>query len=53
MHGISAFLRRSEEDWEHPSGRSDGPLLSWLRHHDRYGAQPPLARYPRSAVVRG
>jgi predicted dithiol-disulfide oxidoreductase (DUF899 family) len=30
-----------QEDWEHPSGRSDGPLLSWLRHHDRYGTQLP------------
>ena len=27
-----------EPDGEQPPGRSDGPLMSWLRHHDRYGA---------------
>ena len=25
-----------QEDWEQPPGRSDGPFMSWLRHHDRY-----------------
>jgi predicted dithiol-disulfide oxidoreductase (DUF899 family) len=25
-----------QEDWEEPPGRSDGPLMHWLRHHDRY-----------------
>jgi predicted dithiol-disulfide oxidoreductase (DUF899 family) len=30
--------RVRQEDWEQPPGRSDGPLMSWLRHHDRYGA---------------
>ncbi len=25
-----------QEDWEQPSGRSDGPFMSWLRHRDRY-----------------
>jgi predicted dithiol-disulfide oxidoreductase (DUF899 family) len=35
---LDQTARGRQEDWEHPSGRSDGPLLSWLRHHDRYGA---------------
>ncbi|MGH8728982.1 MAG: DUF899 domain-containing protein [Burkholderiales bacterium] len=26
-----------QEDWEQPPGRSDGPFMAWLRHHDRYG----------------
>lgn len=25
-----------QEDWELPKGRSDGPFMAWLRHHDRY-----------------
>ena len=25
-----------QEDWESPPGRSDGPFMSWIRHHDRY-----------------
>jgi predicted dithiol-disulfide oxidoreductase (DUF899 family) len=25
-----------QEDWEQPTGRSDGPAMSWLRRHDRY-----------------
>ncbi|HET9046485.1 MAG TPA: DUF899 domain-containing protein [Casimicrobiaceae bacterium] len=25
-----------QEDWEQPPGRSDGPFMSWVRHHDRY-----------------
>lgn len=68
MHGISAFLRRSDrvfhtyssyargtdlvsgtynwldltargrqEDWEQPPRPGNGPLMGWLRHHDRYG----------------
>jgi predicted dithiol-disulfide oxidoreductase (DUF899 family) len=28
----------SLEDWEQPPGRSDGPLMAWLRLHDRYDA---------------
>jgi predicted dithiol-disulfide oxidoreductase (DUF899 family) len=35
---LDLTARGRQEDWEHPSGRSDGPLMSWLRHHDRYGA---------------
>jgi predicted dithiol-disulfide oxidoreductase (DUF899 family) len=27
-----------QEDWELPPGRSDGPLMGWLRHHDRYSS---------------
>jgi predicted dithiol-disulfide oxidoreductase (DUF899 family) len=26
-----------QEDWEQPYGRSDGPVMSWLRRHDEYG----------------
>ena len=26
-----------QEDWEQPAGRSDGPFMHWLRHHDQYG----------------
>lgn len=25
-----------QEDWEEPSGRSDGPMMSWVRRHDQY-----------------
>jgi predicted dithiol-disulfide oxidoreductase (DUF899 family) len=28
-----------QEDWEEPAGRSTGPFMSWLRHHDRYEAE--------------
>jgi hypothetical protein len=27
-----------QEDWEQPPGRSDGPMLHWLRRHDDYGS---------------
>jgi len=26
-----------QEDWEEPGGRSDGPFIHWVRHHDKYG----------------
>lgn len=29
-----------QEDWEDPPGRSDGPVMHWLRHHDRYEDSP-------------
>ena len=29
-----------QEDWEQPPGRSDGPLMHWVRHHDRYEESP-------------
>jgi predicted dithiol-disulfide oxidoreductase (DUF899 family) len=35
---LDLTARGRQEDWEQPSGRSDAPLLGWLRHHDRYGA---------------
>jgi predicted dithiol-disulfide oxidoreductase (DUF899 family) len=25
-----------QEDWEEPSGRSDGPFMAWLNYRDRY-----------------
>jgi predicted dithiol-disulfide oxidoreductase (DUF899 family) len=28
-----------QEDWEEPAGRGDGPLMHWVRRHDRYGAE--------------
>jgi predicted dithiol-disulfide oxidoreductase (DUF899 family) len=27
-----------QEDWEQPAGRSDGPMVSWLRRHDEYAS---------------
>jgi predicted dithiol-disulfide oxidoreductase (DUF899 family) len=35
---LDLTARGRQEDWEQPPGRSDTPLMSWLRHHDRYGA---------------
>lgn len=29
-----------QEDWEEPPGRSDGPLMHRVRHHDRYENVP-------------
>ena len=29
-----------QEDWEQPLGRSDGPFMHWVRHHDRYENGP-------------
>jgi predicted dithiol-disulfide oxidoreductase (DUF899 family) len=26
-----------QEDWEQPSGQSDGPAQSWLHRQDEYG----------------
>ncbi len=34
---LDLTARGQQEDWEQPPGRSDGPLMSWLRPHDRYG----------------
>ena len=35
---LDLTARGRQEDWEQPPGRSDGPLMGWLRHHDRYRA---------------
>jgi predicted dithiol-disulfide oxidoreductase (DUF899 family) len=35
---LDLTARGRQEDWEQPPGRSDGPLMGWLRHHDRYGS---------------
>ena len=39
-HGTHNWLdltaRGRQEDWERPPGRSNSPLMGWLRHHDRY-----------------
>jgi len=34
---LDLTARGRQEDWEQPPGRSDSPLMGWLRHHDRYG----------------
>jgi predicted dithiol-disulfide oxidoreductase (DUF899 family) len=34
---LDLTARGRQEGWEQPPGRSDGPLMSWLHHHDRYG----------------
>ena len=34
---LDLTARGRQEDWEQPAGRSNGPLMGWLRHHDRYG----------------
>jgi predicted dithiol-disulfide oxidoreductase (DUF899 family) len=35
---LDLTARGRQEDWEEPHGRSDGPFMHWLRHHDRYDA---------------
>ena len=32
---LDLTARGRQEDWEQPPGRSDSPLMGWLRHHDR------------------
>lgn len=39
---LDLTARGRREDWEQPAGRSNSPLMGWLRHHDRY--DPPSAR---------
>jgi predicted dithiol-disulfide oxidoreductase (DUF899 family) len=34
---LDLTARGRQEDWEQPLGRSDSPLMGWIRHHDRYG----------------
>jgi predicted dithiol-disulfide oxidoreductase (DUF899 family) len=31
-----------QEDWEEPPGRSDGPFMHWIRHHDQYESGPEV-----------
>jgi predicted dithiol-disulfide oxidoreductase (DUF899 family) len=35
-HWLDLTACGRQEDWEQPPGRSNGPLMGWLRHHDRY-----------------
>jgi predicted dithiol-disulfide oxidoreductase (DUF899 family) len=35
---LDLTARGRQEDWEQPSGRSDSPLMGWLRRHDSYSA---------------
>ena len=35
---LDLTARGRQEDWEQPPGRSDGPLMGWLRLHERYDA---------------
>jgi predicted dithiol-disulfide oxidoreductase (DUF899 family) len=39
---LDLTARGQQEDWEQPLGRSDSPLMSWLRHHDSYGSYRAL-----------
>ncbi len=34
---LDLTARGRQQDWEQPPGRSNTPLMGWLRHHDRYG----------------
>jgi predicted dithiol-disulfide oxidoreductase (DUF899 family) len=34
---LDLTARGRQEDWEQPPGRSDSPLMGWLRRHDSYG----------------
>ncbi len=34
---LDLTARGRQEDWEQPRGRSDSPLMSWIRRHDSYG----------------
>jgi predicted dithiol-disulfide oxidoreductase (DUF899 family) len=34
---LDLTARGRQEDWEQPPGRSDSPLMGWLRRHDDYG----------------
>jgi predicted dithiol-disulfide oxidoreductase (DUF899 family) len=53
-HWLDLTARGRQEDWEQPPGRSDGPLMGWLRHHDRYGApghpSSPNSTGPRHGI---
>ena len=33
---LDLTARGRQEDWEEPAGRSDGPMMHWVRRHDRY-----------------
>jgi predicted dithiol-disulfide oxidoreductase (DUF899 family) len=33
---LDLTARGRQEDWEQPPGRSDSPLMGWLRRHDSY-----------------
>jgi predicted dithiol-disulfide oxidoreductase (DUF899 family) len=33
---LDLTARGRQEDWEQPAGRSDSPLMGWLRRHDEY-----------------
>jgi predicted dithiol-disulfide oxidoreductase (DUF899 family) len=35
---LDLTARGRQEDWEVPTGRSDGSFMAWLRHHDTYDA---------------
>ena len=33
---LDLTARGRQEDWEQPPGRSDGPMMHWVRRHDQY-----------------
>jgi predicted dithiol-disulfide oxidoreductase (DUF899 family) len=37
---LDLTVRGRQEEWEEPSGRSDGEAQHWLRRHDQYEALP-------------
>ena len=39
-----------QEDWEEPPGRSDGPFMHWVRHHDKYGESEGIAGVAQHAT---
>jgi predicted dithiol-disulfide oxidoreductase (DUF899 family) len=39
---LDLTARGRQEDWEQPPGRSDSPLMGWLRRHDSYGTEPDV-----------
>jgi hypothetical protein len=47
---LDLTARGRQEDWEHPSGRSDGPLMSWPRW-SRQLARCRLSDGPADRVV--
>jgi hypothetical protein len=42
-----------QEDWEEPPGRSGGPFMHWVRHHDKYGESEGAAGVAQHATPQG
>jgi hypothetical protein len=48
---LDLTARDRHEDWEQPPGRSDGPPMSWLRHHPAQPRGGPGQRLVRFALA--